>query len=286
MQRWVAIYQMPLRGIGQVMFQGNALTGMIFVMGIALQSWQLALAAYLGSCIGTLWAMLCRYPIADIRQGLYGFNACLVAIAAVYFYGISEQSLLLLVLGSVVATVLMRWLQIRQLPAYTFPFVLTTWIFFYLCSQQNVLPLEQTTWGNDVGLDGVLQGFGQVMFQANSWTGLCFLVGIAISSFRHAWWAVVAAGAGLWLARLLGIADTVLSDGIYSYNAVLVAIAMALLRQHIGVMLLVVALSVLILFLMQMWQMPALTFPFILAVWLFSIVLHWQKITQKSNEMV
>ena len=45
-----------LRGIGQVFFQENALTGICFVLGIALSSPWMAIAVLVGSAIGTATA--------------------------------------------------------------------------------------------------------------------------------------------------------------------------------------------------------------------------------------
>ena len=45
-----------LRGIGQVFFQENALTGALFVAGIAMSSPIMALGAVLGAAIGSVTA--------------------------------------------------------------------------------------------------------------------------------------------------------------------------------------------------------------------------------------
>ena len=45
-----------LRGIGQVMFQNNSYSGLLFLLAVATQSWVLALALLLGSAAATLTA--------------------------------------------------------------------------------------------------------------------------------------------------------------------------------------------------------------------------------------
>ena len=69
------------RGVGQVMFQNNALSGLLMLAGILLNSWQMALLAIAGNVVSTLTACLSGYSREDIRNGLYGFNGTLVGIA-------------------------------------------------------------------------------------------------------------------------------------------------------------------------------------------------------------
>ena len=46
------------RGVGQVMFQNNALSGLLMLAGILLNSWQMALLAIAGNVVSTLTACL------------------------------------------------------------------------------------------------------------------------------------------------------------------------------------------------------------------------------------
>jgi urea transporter len=66
--------QTILRGIGQVMFQNNIYSGILFLGGIFYNSWLLGLAALFGTIISTGSAQILRYPKEDIQNGLYGFN--------------------------------------------------------------------------------------------------------------------------------------------------------------------------------------------------------------------
>ena len=84
------------RGVGQVMFQNNALSGLLMLAGILLNSWQMALLAIAGNVVSTLTACLSGYSREDIRNGLYGFNGTLVGIAIGVFMPVSVASLSLL----------------------------------------------------------------------------------------------------------------------------------------------------------------------------------------------
>lgn len=51
------------RGLGQVMFQNNAVSGLLMLVGIACNSWLLALLALLGNFVGTG-----RHSFPDIQK--------------------------------------------------------------------------------------------------------------------------------------------------------------------------------------------------------------------------
>ena len=74
-----------LRGVGQVMLQNNALTGLLFLAGIFYNSWLMGLGAIAGNFISTISAKFLKYSEEDIKNGLYGFNGTLVGIAIWFF---------------------------------------------------------------------------------------------------------------------------------------------------------------------------------------------------------
>ena len=92
------------RGVGQVMFQNNALSGALMLVGILLNSWQMALLAVAGNVISTLTAYISGYSREDINNGLYGFNGTLVGIAVGVFMSVTVGSLIWLVLASCLST--------------------------------------------------------------------------------------------------------------------------------------------------------------------------------------
>ena len=97
------------RGLGQVMFQNNAVSGLLMLVGIACNSWLLALLALLGNFVGTVTAFFSGYSKEDIEDGLYGFNGTLVGIAVGVFMEPGVASLLLLVAGSMLSTWIARF---------------------------------------------------------------------------------------------------------------------------------------------------------------------------------
>src|SRR4051794_5199244 len=121
------------RGVGQVFFQENALTGALFVLGIALSSPLMALGAGVGSAIGLVTARALKFDEAEVLAGIYGFNSTLVGIATFFFFRPGAVSVLLLVAGCIASAVVTRLMR-RYLPfpTYTLPFIVTTWAVYFL----------------------------------------------------------------------------------------------------------------------------------------------------------
>ena len=108
--------------IGQVMFQANVLTGVLFFLAIAWESRSKALYALLGALVPML--VIPFVPEAVWREGLLGYNAVLCAI---YWAGTGERRLLYALL-SVVLSVLLELLALYAgLIPLTAPFVLSVW---------------------------------------------------------------------------------------------------------------------------------------------------------------
>ena len=108
--------------IGQVMFQANVLTGLLFFLAIAWESRRKALYALLGALVPML--VIPFVPEAVWREGLLGYNAVLCAI---YWAGTGERRLLYALL-SVVLSVLLELLALYAgLIPLTAPFVLSVW---------------------------------------------------------------------------------------------------------------------------------------------------------------
>jgi hypothetical protein len=69
------------RGVGEVMFQDNLLTGVIFLVAILVNSRISAAFAAVGSAVALLTALALGGDGFSVYHGLYGFNAVLCAIA-------------------------------------------------------------------------------------------------------------------------------------------------------------------------------------------------------------
>lgn len=137
------------RGVGQVMFQNNALSGVLMLAGILLNSWQMALLAIAGNVVSTLTACLSGYSREDIRNGLYGFNGTLVGIAIGVFMPVSVASFSLLVAGACLSAWIARLFSLqRRVPGFTAPFILSVWILLAAC--RGMMPSLLLPSGNAV----------------------------------------------------------------------------------------------------------------------------------------
>lgn len=279
------------RGIGQVFFQENALTGACFLLGIALSSPLMALGAVVGAALGAATAKVLKFDEAELAAGIYGFNATLVGIATLFFFKPGAASLVLLVLGSIAAAPLTRLMRrYVPFPTYTTPFIVLTWAIYFLglaVGAPQVAAGEPLGPVNFVGTVG--HGVSQVMFQASVWTGLLFVVGIALSDWRHATWVLVGSLVGMLVGNYHATAAVRALDperlvdrslfenvelGLYGYNATLAAVALFLWRRSLIPPLLGILLSVPLTELVPKLGLPALTAPFVLATWLV-LALGW-----------
>src|ERR687898_2972978 len=69
-----------LRGVGQVMFQNNPLTGLLFLVGIFVNSAKFGGSALLGLAASTLAAYVLGADRALIRNRLFGFHGVRVGL--------------------------------------------------------------------------------------------------------------------------------------------------------------------------------------------------------------
>jgi urea transporter len=285
------------RGIGQIWFQENALTGLLFVLGIAICFPIQAIGIVLGAAIGTGIAWGLKYDKNEFLAGIYGFNPALVGIATFFFFELSGASILLMLVGCAVSTVL-TWAVRKHVPfpTYTAPFVVTTWAIFLIGQSMGLAAPASTA--NLIGtpethpkFEAVLHGVGQVMFQASIWTGVLFLAGLAVSNKEHAVWSLFAAFLGMLVAGYhLDAADRALDPerlierfqfvnvqlGLYGYNATLAAVALFLWKRSFLIPLLGIIISVPLTEIVPRFGIPALTAPFVLATWIVLALLKFE----------
>lgn len=264
------------RGIGQVMFQNNAWSGVLMLVGIACDSLYMAGLALLGAVVSTSTARIVGYSRKDIRNGLYGFNGTLVGIAVGVFMNISVWAFMLLIIGAALSTWVMRMFQRQRfVSGYTAPFILVTWILLLL--ERTVFPSlelssDSVAVQEPVNID-FFQVFclhiGQVMFQGGTvLSGLFFLVGIWINSRLNGlyamWGAVLPLGAALFPD--MGILGA--EAGLLGYNGVLCAIALGTASlKGFGEATAAVLLSTVLQIAGMRIGITTLTAPFVLATW-------------------
>lgn len=250
-----------LRGVGQVFFCCNAVTGLIFLIGLYVGGITAGLAATVGVIVSTATAHVMGLPEDEIDAGLYGFNGTLIGPCLFLFLENTPQLWLYVVLAAMLTTIvtagLMRILQPYGVPASTSPFVLTGWMFllavfaFDSYSRGPILPAAATpteitdaaaaavvsagsvgawfsSFTGEVMQDwytALTKNVAEVMFVDSIIVGIMFLIGIAVNSMRGAVMAIIGSVIGVVMPLLLGADVSVIKMGLYGFNSVLTVMA-------------------------------------------------------------
>ncbi|CAG1771731.1 partial Urea transporter, partial [uncultured bacterium] len=117
------------KGIGQVMFQENIISGIIIFIGIFVSSRISAFYAILGSSIGAIVPLVFSFPLNMINIGMFGFNAVLCGIA---FSNKNWNSVILATVSGVVSVFITYGIMNLGIITLTAPFVLSTWLILLL----------------------------------------------------------------------------------------------------------------------------------------------------------
>ena len=123
------------RGIGQVMFQENIITGIILFIGILVCSRISALYALLGTGIGVVVSFMCSFPLSMITAGLFGFNGVLCGIA---LSGKKWHHGILAIASIVVSVFVMVGMSRLGIITLTAPFVISAWLVLLLSTKNKI----------------------------------------------------------------------------------------------------------------------------------------------------
>ena len=289
-----------LRGVGQVMFQDNMWTGLLFLCGIFWGSYEshlgiVAWGALVGVLASTLTGYILKLPDTKGAQGLWGFNGALVGCAFPTFMGNTWGMWIALILCASMTTwvrsgldnVMGKW----GVSSLTFPFVISTWFFLLAARLFNgIPPVHMSTPELPMGTHDVLnmqfghlvvywlKGISQV-FLINSWvTGVFFLAALAVSSIRAAVWAAIASALSLFIVIAWKGPGADISNGLYGFSAVLTGIALGATFCNfswksavwcvIGIVATVFVQAAMNAFFSPM-GLPTLTGPFCITTWIF-----------------
>lgn len=240
-----------LRGIGQVVFQNNPVSGLIILGALFFNSPIYGAIAVFGVVISTATAVLLQADKGLIRDGLFGFNGALVALALIAFtsedfhYGAVPSVYLTVYIAfgsamtAMVFTSLANLLGPHRVAPLTMPFVLVGWLFLFAVLKFHSIdagplakPVSPTQYDGTVQYTlatwykGIGNAIGQIFFQDNWISGYLIVLGIAVNSRVSAIMALLGANVAAFVAVVYGAPEGAISDGLFGYNAALTAIAL------------------------------------------------------------
>ncbi|XP_034259762.1 urea transporter 1 isoform X1 [Pantherophis guttatus] len=234
-----------LRGVSQVMFVNNPLSGIILLIGFLVQSCWLTLMCCTGVIVSTLTAVILSQERSAIAAGLHGYNGVLVGMLMAVFSDKGEYYWWLLlpvilmsmtcpIFTSALGSLFSKW----DLPVFTLPFNLALSLFLGATGHFNsffpttliepTASLPNNSW-SDVQVTMLLRsipvGVGQVYGCDNPWTGGIVMLAVFISSpliFSH---AVLGSAVGIPAALSLASPLNKIYAGLWNYNSCLSCIA-------------------------------------------------------------
>lgn len=303
------------RGAGQVMFQNNGWTGLLFFVGIfwgsyASHTGYVAWGALLGVLSSTLAGFLLGLPKSLGWQGLWGFNGLLVGCAFPTFMGNTPAMWAALVLCAAMTT----WVRVAfnnvmrpwRVNSFTFPFVLCTWVFLLAAHIMGALPPTHMTtpaFPTEVStrvdisfwpmVGYWLRGISQV-FLIDSWVaGVFILVGLFVSNRWAALWAAIGSAVALAVALVYRAPGADIEAGLYGFSSVLTGIALGATFYQVNLRsavwaLLGVVVTVFVQAAVDVLLTPlgvaALTSPFCIVTWLFLLPLFKFNSAKEDDE--
>ncbi len=291
-----------LRGIGQVMFQDNPLSGLLFFVAIGWGSYaagvgQVAIGGLIAVLAATSTAYWLRVDEDALHAGLYGFNGYLVGLSLATFMAPSTTMWVYVVFGGAISVVvtlaISNVFKTWNVPALTAPFVLTAWLLLLATNAFSkleggalppvgeIVPIDPAV-ANPLQLgdfvSGVFTSITQVFLKGHGPAALLLLAGLAVNSPACAAFAAVGAVAAVVTAHMLGAESDLVTAGLIGFNPVLTAIALGAVFNRPNARVFVYALVGAVLSaivqgsmmtLMTPFGIPTLTAAFILVTWLF-----------------
>lgn len=256
-------------GFGQVFLQRQPMCGALCLLAIAVGAPGLLGGALLGGAAGLLTAQRRDYPKAQRQAGLYSYNGILLGLLLSHYLPWSAMLPLLIIASAGISALFThQWLKrVPGLAPYTAPFVAIGWALMALDPPPAMaLMAEQTVTAHTLLL-ALFKGVGQAMLLPHPAGGLLIVIGLCLSHWRAALWALTGSLAGLVWG--LYAHDTVSAlNGLVSYNPALIALALSQQSRSVAVPLAGIALALLATPLFNALGLPTLTAPFIVSGWL------------------
>lgn len=261
-----------LRGVGQVCFMNNPVTGLAILVAMFVAEVWLGFAGVLGLAVSTATAMLIGMDRGAIRAGLFGFNGVLVGAGLSLFLQPDWDGLVMvwIALGAAFSTVLHAalsnvFISVWKVPPFTLAFNFMALLFLIGAlnyangrvsdlvapadaqvtqdSVSNTLrsAAEAASANNIEGvLNAVFRGIGQLFFANSVAAGIIIVVGLAVASRIAAVFALVGSAAGMLTGLAVGANGVAIYNGLWGFNSFDAALAVGgvffVLTLRVGVL--------------------------------------------------
>lgn len=231
------------KGVGQILFCGSAVSGLLFLGGLAA-GWWVIVPYCLGGCIvSTLTAFFLRQKRVLIGAGLFGYNGTLIGLTWPFFWPLSYFSIPLLILACGLSTLfsiaLMGIMSNGRvnMPVVSIPFVVIFLAFLgsaYATGLVPVHPVEPVLSLSSLNLEDIHKrlvsleewhGLVEELFRHVVLVGL-FFAGILFYSRIAALCAVMGMSLSLVVAFLLEGPEGLHQLGLHGFTSLPIAIAL------------------------------------------------------------
>jgi urea transporter len=254
---FLAFVDSCLRGIGQVCFMNNPITGLAILVAMFVAEPWLGFAGALGLVVSTLSAIVIGMDRGAIRIGLFGFNGILVGAGLSLFLQPDWDGLVMVwiavaaffstVLHAALAAVFVgAW----KVPPFTLAFNFITLLFLigalnYANGRTGglIAPADAQVTGGSVSntlrsaadaasannvegvLNAVFRGISQLFFANSVLAGIIMVVGLAVCSRIAAIFALVGSTVGMATGLAVGANGVAIYNGLWGFNSFDAALA-------------------------------------------------------------
>jgi urea transporter len=240
-----------LRGVGQVCFMNNPVTGLAILIGMFVAQGWLGFAGVLGVVASTATAAGIGMDRGAIRAGLFGFNGVLVGAGLSLFLqpAWDEMVIVWIVVIAAFSTILHAalakvFIGSFTVPPFTLAFNFMTLLFLIgalnyangrvgglvgpadaqvtASSVSNTLrsAAEAGSANNVEGVaNAIFRGIGQLFFANSVWAGVIMVAGLAVCSRIAAIFAVVGSAVGMLTGLAVGANGVAIYNGLWGFNS-------------------------------------------------------------------
>lgn len=236
-------WRLSLRSIAQLAFQSNEVTAVVFLAavsayGLVTGLWQQVPLLLIGALAGNAAALgtaraLGTQAELPMQIGLYGFNSCLIGLALGNFYEVNVALWIWAIgLAALIGALTAAGDRFIPFPILAWPFIIPFWIVYALDDNLGLQRAELPPWetGGDIFyLQAAVASVGSSLFAGVLLAGVLYLVGLALSNWRHALLALAGGLIGSAVAAFFDAPSGAILSGFTGFNAVLAALGVYVL---------------------------------------------------------